>query len=288
MRMAAGLVVLFLHAFTAGAADRITILTDAFGRGARLEQDWGYAALVEVGGRRILFDTGNDAGKFARNVSRLDADLRKLDFVVISHRHGDHTAGLRHLRRVNPRVRIYAPQDEHFGGPTPRVFFRPDPSLPGHMRYFNGDPPPVVPHGTAWGDIPFTLIDTITEVMPGVRLIPAVSDAPGMRDLRELSLAIDTPSGRIVIVGCSHPGVRTILEMATRDGAAVRLLAGGFHWVTTPEPEIRRMAVELRDAFKVGAVAPGHCTGEAAFRELREAFGDRSIYAGVGTVIPLD
>jgi 7,8-dihydropterin-6-yl-methyl-4-(beta-D-ribofuranosyl)aminobenzene 5'-phosphate synthase len=288
MRIAAGLVVLLLQAATAGAADRITILTDAFGRGTRLEQDWGYAALIEAGGKRILFDTGNDAGKFARNVSRLDVDLRKLDFVVISHRHGDHTAGLRHLRRVNPRVRIYAPQDEHFGGPTPRVFFRPDRSLPEHMRYFHGDPPTVVPHGTAWGDIPFTQIDTVTEVMPGVRLIPSVSDAPGTRDLRELSLAIDTPSGRIVIVGCSHPGVRTILEIATRDGARVRLLAGGFHWVTTAEPEIRRMAAELRDDFKIGSVAPGHCTGEAAFRELREAFGDRWIYAGVGTVIAID
>lgn len=288
MRIAITALVLVMEASAVAAADRITVLTDAFGRTSKLQQDWGYSALVEVGGKRILFDAGNDAKKFAQNVHALGVDLRRLDFVVISHRHGDHTAGLKFLRRHNPHVRIYAPRDEHFGGPTPAVFLRPDQSLPKHMRYFNGEPPAVVPHGTAWGDIEFVQVEAITEVGPGMRLIPAVSEAPGMRDLRELALAIETPAGQVVIVGCSHPGVRTVLEEVRRDGAKVRLLAGGFHWVTMPEPEIRRMANELRTEFKVASVAPGHCTGEAAFKELQAVFGDRYVYAGVGAVIPLD
>lgn len=282
-----GVALLFFQVFTAHAGDRLTVLTDAFGRDARLDQDWGYAALIEIGGKRILFDTGNDAAMFERNVRRLGIDLRRLDFVVISHRHGDHTAGLHYLRRVNPKVRIYAPRDEHFGGPTPAAFFRPDPSLPRHMRYFRGEPPQVVPHGTAWGNLSFIQVEATTEVTPGVRLVPAVSEAPGMRDLRELALIMETPAGQIVVVGCSHPGVESVLQSVTRDGASVRLLAGGFHWVTMPVPEIQRMAKRLRDEFRVGSVAPGHCTGEAAFKELQAAFGDDYIYAGVGTVIPL-
>ena len=97
----------------------VTILVDAFGTQPGFHQDWGYAALIEYGGKRILFDTGNDSNGFLENVQRAGVDLTRLDAVVISHRHGDHTAGLRHLLRVNPRVRIYVPNDEAFGGPTP-------------------------------------------------------------------------------------------------------------------------------------------------------------------------
>ena len=266
------------------AQNRITVITDAFGRTPRLEHDWGYAALVEVAGRRILFDTGNDARKFERNVRALRIDLRRLDFVVISHRHGDHTAGLRYLRRVNPRVRIYVPQDEHFGGPTPQSFFRPEPSLPSDMRYFGGEPPPVVPHGSAWGDLGFVQIDRTTEVLPGIRLVPAVSDVAGTRDMRELALAVDTPDGQIIVVGCSHPGVETMLKAAAGSGA-VRLLAGGFHWVTKSEADIRTMTRALRDDAGVQLVAPGHCTGEAAFKELRAVFEANYLYGGAGSVI---
>ena len=88
---------------------RVTILYDAFGPTSGLQKDWGFAALVEYGGRRVLFDTGNDAGIFARNVKQLGVDLTRLDAVVISHRHGDHTTGLEVLVAGNPTVPIYAP-----------------------------------------------------------------------------------------------------------------------------------------------------------------------------------
>jgi ketosteroid isomerase-like protein len=54
-----------------------------------------------------------------------------------------------------------------------------------------------------------------------------------------------------------------------------------------PETDIRRMAKQLRDDFNISAIAPGHCTGEAAFAELHAAFGDRYMYAGVGSVLSL-
>src|SRR5438874_1574765 len=89
--------------------DQITILHDSFGKRPELRKEWGFAALLEFGGRRILFDTGNNARTFAENTEALGIDLLNLDFVAISHRHGDHTSGLNHLLKLNPRVKIYTP-----------------------------------------------------------------------------------------------------------------------------------------------------------------------------------
>jgi 7,8-dihydropterin-6-yl-methyl-4-(beta-D-ribofuranosyl)aminobenzene 5'-phosphate synthase len=91
-----GLAVALCNPLSANAQSekRITILYDAFGPPSSLKMDWGFAALIEYNGRRILFDTGNNARIFEHNVNQLNVDLTKLDAVVISHRHGDHTSGL--------------------------------------------------------------------------------------------------------------------------------------------------------------------------------------------------
>jgi 7,8-dihydropterin-6-yl-methyl-4-(beta-D-ribofuranosyl)aminobenzene 5'-phosphate synthase len=67
---------------------QITVLYDAFGKSSDMHKDWGYAALVEYGGKRILFDTGNNPDILAHNAQVKGIDLSKLDFVVMSHRHG--------------------------------------------------------------------------------------------------------------------------------------------------------------------------------------------------------
>jgi len=125
-----------------GAA-QITLLYDAFGKTSTLTKDWGFAALIEYGGKRILFDTGNNAEIFAHNVEAAGIDLKQLDFVVISHRHGDHTSGLNYLLKVNPEVKIYVPQENFgvFGAALPGTFYRRNDSLPADMRYFGGKPP---------------------------------------------------------------------------------------------------------------------------------------------------
>src|ERR1700738_1713807 len=93
---------------------QITILYDAFGNDPSMTKDWGFSTLVEIAGKRILFDTGNDADMFAANVKAKGVDLETLDFVVLSHRHSDHMAGLNYVLSVNPTVKIYAPK-EGFG-----------------------------------------------------------------------------------------------------------------------------------------------------------------------------
>ena len=129
------------------ADNQITILYDVFGNDRAMKKDWGYSALVEVAGKRILFDTGNDRDLFAANVKAKKIDLTKIDFVVLSHRHSDHMAGLSHVLKVNPKVKIYAPQDGLggiYGSSIPSSFYRKDSSLPPEMRYYDGKPPEFV------------------------------------------------------------------------------------------------------------------------------------------------
>src|SRR5205807_9387575 len=63
---------------------QINVLYDAFGKASAMQKDWGYAALVEYGGMRILFDTGNNPDILAPNSKTTDIDLSRPDFVGIS------------------------------------------------------------------------------------------------------------------------------------------------------------------------------------------------------------
>jgi len=267
----------------------VTILYDAFGRSPGLARDWGFAALIEYQGKRILFDTGNNAALFMQNVQRLHVDLTKLDLVVVSHRHSDHVAGLSAVLHVNPDVPVYAPREPFgiFGSDIPGTFYRPDPSLPDSMRYLNGVVPEVIRAGTLWPAAHLIVVDTSMVIAPGIRLVSLVSDSPGTRELRELSLVLTTPSGSIVIVGCSHPGVERILAAASADGVPVRVLLGGLHQVATPDSVLVPLAHRLRSQWQILMIAPGHCTGEPAFAALRKEFGDDYIYAGLGERITL-
>jgi 7,8-dihydropterin-6-yl-methyl-4-(beta-D-ribofuranosyl)aminobenzene 5'-phosphate synthase len=271
------------------AKAQITVLYDAFGKPSGMQQDWGYAALVEYGGKRILFDTGNNPEVFARNAKAKGIHLSKLDFVVMSHRHGDHMGGLAYLLRVNPKVKIYAPKEGFgvYGADLPGTFYRKDFSLPLEQRYYNGGPPEVMRFGSAWPGANFQLIDKTTEIAPGFHLLALVSDKPGTLEMRELSLAINTPDGMVIVVGCSHPGIDKIVEAASTIDPRIHLVAGGFHLVVSSDTDIEKIVTALHDTFKVRYVAPGHCTGEPAFTALKKAFGERYLYAGLGTTVAL-
>jgi 7,8-dihydropterin-6-yl-methyl-4-(beta-D-ribofuranosyl)aminobenzene 5'-phosphate synthase len=252
-----------------------------------MQKDWGYAAFIEFGGKRILFDTGNNGDVLAQNAKAKGIDLSKLDFVVMSHRHGDHMGGLAYLLSVNPKVKIYAPKEGFgvYGSDLPSAFYRKDASLPPEQRYYDGAPPAVMRFGAAWPAANFQLVDKNVEIAPGIHLIALVSDKPGTLELRELSLALDTPDGMVIVVGCSHPGIDKIVDAAAKINPRIHLVAGGFHLVASKDEEIEKIVSGLLDTYKVAYVAPGHCTGEPTFAALRKAFGVRYLYAGLGTTL---
>jgi 7,8-dihydropterin-6-yl-methyl-4-(beta-D-ribofuranosyl)aminobenzene 5'-phosphate synthase len=287
-----GVVIAFGWMPTGGRAEephnRLTILYDAFSKSPDLKKDWGYSALVEYGGKRILFDTGNDADKFAHNLKQLRVDPASLDCVVISHRHGDHTNGLLYLLKQRPEIPIYTPNDEAFGGTTPRAWYtqRVD-SLPKYMRYFDGIPPEGVAHGTAWRNAKIAQVGQMKELFKDFHLIATVSQVTGTLEMPELSLAVRTPQGLVVVTGCGHCGVEKVIAEASGIDKRIHLLAGGYHLVPRSDADIEQIAMNLRERWKVDRVAPGHCTGERAFLMLQKLFGDRYIYAGSGESIPL-
>jgi 7,8-dihydropterin-6-yl-methyl-4-(beta-D-ribofuranosyl)aminobenzene 5'-phosphate synthase len=272
------------------AQDKVTILYDAFGESKELTKDWGFSALVEHNGKRILFDTGNDASIFEHNVKALGIDLTKLDFVVISHRHADHTTGLRYVLSVNPNVTVYVPSDggNGFGGPPfPKAFLRADNSLPANMRYFGGADPDHFAWGKLYDTGNFVLVNQTTEVSAGIFLVRTVSQKQGTLELPELTLAIKRPNGLLLVDGCSHAGIEAILQAASTVDPRTEIVFGGLHLVTTPVEEIDVLVENLKTKWKVERIAPGHCTGEPAFARLKKAYNENYLYAGLGTKVEL-
>src|SRR5260370_6459056 len=231
-------ILLFAGIGEAETPNRVTILYDSFGKNPALTMDWGFAALVEYGGKRILFDTGNNAQIFEHNVKALGVDLRNLDFVVISHRHADHTSGLTYLLTINPKIKIYVPDEPWglFARGVRNDFYRKDPSLPADMRYYGGHPPEILEAGTPWPGGNFIPVSQKTEVAPGAFMLSGVSTTTGTLELKELSLAIKSPQGVILIVGCSHPDVEHILQQTSAVDAHVHILLARLHHIQQPHP----------------------------------------------------
>jgi 7,8-dihydropterin-6-yl-methyl-4-(beta-D-ribofuranosyl)aminobenzene 5'-phosphate synthase len=164
-------------------------------------------------------------------------------------------------------VEVYVPNDESFGGPTPRAFFA---------------------RSVPWKHATLHRVDAALEIAPGIRVVRNISSGGSFTKTPELSLVLDTPEGQVLVVGCSHPGIERILESVQAKTRPVRLLIGGPHWLTLPDPAVEQLAQSLAEGWNVHSIAPGHCTGELGFAVLNRLFGLRYRYAGLGTVITLE
>src|SRR5262249_18303179 len=139
-----------------------------------------------------------------------------------------------------------------------------------------------------WPQGNFTWLTKTTEVAPGFHLILLNGTWGVDLEVKEISLAIDTPDSIVLVVGCSHPTIEKIVEAAK--GAInkpIHLVLGGTHLLPAKDDQINSIAVALRDNWSVRYLAPVHCTGEPAFAILKETFGDRYVYAGLGTTVVL-
>lgn len=273
-----------------------TMLSDLDGFG-----EWGYAALVEVDGRRILFDTGANPDTVLKNAEALNIDLSTVEDVVISHFHGDHTGGLVTLRKAMMLKNPAALSHVYAGAGV----FEP--------RYRKGGVPEVdydfnvvgAPYRAAGGRI--TEVAGPTELAPGVWLtgpVPRVHNETNygqsifvkvdgklvvdtVRD--DTSLVIATAGGAVIVTGCGHAGIMNIAEDAKAITGDARLVAviGGIHLFSAPDKVLVETAARLKGLSYLFAA---HCTGvEATFR-LRELLGlDRrtAVVAAVGSSFTL-
>jgi 7,8-dihydropterin-6-yl-methyl-4-(beta-D-ribofuranosyl)aminobenzene 5'-phosphate synthase len=272
-------------------AAKVTILFDAFGKPSDLKRGWGYSAFIEYGGRRILFDTGAKSADFAHNAQALGVDLKRLDLVVLTHRHNDHTGGLNHVLRENPGVTVYTPvEGAGFNSQIPPglmgLIQRYVATVPEELRYFGGKPPTEIRPEAPW-QANFVQITQPSEILPGCFLFSTRSTKPGTMEMNEISLLMKTPKGSTLFVGCSHPGIERIVEAAAKIDPQLYAVFGGFHLVDISDAEVTELATALRDKWRIERMAAGHCTGQFAFAELSRVFGPRFDRAGVGAVIPL-
>jgi len=233
------------------AGFRITYLYDNTAAVPGVRADWGFACLVEGRGARLLFDTGAKPDVLAHNAQALRVDLGRLDAVVLSHDHGDHTGGFPALG-TRPGLPVF-----HAQGFNPAV-----------VAALRGSGARLVP------------VSKSVEVLPGFH----TSDEFGTT-IKEEALLVDTPDGLVVIVGCSHPGIVPMLrQIKASTGRPIHTVLGGFHLMQTPADDVTRMVAAFQD-LGVGRVGPTHCTGPDAIARFKEAYGDRFIQGGVGTVV---
>lgn len=282
-------------------------LYDAFGYGKRgTVLDWGYSAFVRYNGKTILFDSGNNTEIFEHNVKALGVDLSKVDFAVLSHYHADHFSGFDYLLRVNPKVKIYLPDEPELGAPFDLKFSNESKDdlkgIAPEQMYFGGTKSSMV-YRTS-GSFPHSNREFVTsnrEVAPGVFLIathastmgsfstypPNSKDHPELDGLAELSLALKTEQGVVIVTGCSHTKVEEIIRITKQFVAPnIDLVAGGYHLFPYDRKYVLELAKLMKDELGVRRVAPAHCTGNLAFKIFREQFGENYAYAGLESEVP--
>ena len=100
-----------------GTKGEISIITvyDNYLFNPKLETSWGFSALIKLEDQNILFDTGANSETLLSNMEKLEIDPQEIDFVFISHLHGDHTGGLSGILEIKPDLKVYKP--ESFSGP---------------------------------------------------------------------------------------------------------------------------------------------------------------------------
>ena len=125
------------------------------------------------------------------------------------------------------------------------------------------------------------------EVVPGFFLFKTVSENKGTLELNEISMAIRTPKGLAVVVGCSHPGIEKILTVASQIDPKFYIVAGGLHLVDSSDQQITQIVDNFKNKWKIERVAAGHCSGEFAQTEFERFFGGRHDHAGLGETIAL-
>jgi len=88
---------------------KVTIIYDNTAFRKDLQADWGFSALVEAKGRKILFDTGTNGRILLSNMQKLKINLKEIRDVFISHLHWDHIGGLSSFLRLNNQVKLWIP-----------------------------------------------------------------------------------------------------------------------------------------------------------------------------------
>lgn len=223
--------------------------------------EWGLSLLLEVNGVRILFDSGHK-GTFSHNANKLGIDLNKIDFVVLSHHHWDHTGGLRFHKFKTKKKLITHPRVPE------KVLAEQSQDLTTDFEVVASTKPLEFSPGIYFlGEIPRQ-----SNFEKG-----AYEDDP-MPD--DSAIAIKTAKGIIVVTGCSHAGVCNITEYAKKiTGQKLYGVMGGFHLFEDDRAAITG-SVDYFKHEKPAFLFPMHCVDHAAMSAFYDNFKVRKYGAG--------
>ena len=249
----------------------------------RLLGEWGFAAYIYD--YKILYDTGLTGTALLNNMRALGISPDEPELLVLSHRHIDHTGGVKALLSARSRpltiiahenlfAKAYA-KDER-GEVEIGVDFTPDYlRSKGAELVLIKEPYKIAEGVWASGEIPRRW---------GPSHTGAVSDL--VPD--DMALYIKRPEGLVAITGCGHSGVENIVEYGLQVTGADRLYAiiGGLHFMGLPEARIREAAQYLRSKSP-RLVVGTHCTGVAGIAALQSAMPGIAMPGGAGAIFEI-
>ena len=229
-----------------------------------LETAWGFAASITDAEKTILFDTGGGRS-LLDNMQKLKIEPDRIDIVVLSHIHRDHTGGLGYFLEKNPNVTIYLPE-----------------SFPKKLKDSARD------CGAKIVEVNPTPPEASPAAREALKICENVYSTGQLGKLiKEQSLIIRTNNGWAVITGCAHPGIAKVVNAAKeliRDD--ILLVMGGFHLEWATRGRIEKI-ISAFERWHVRYVGPCHCSGDKARSLFEKHFGKNYINVGAGKVITL-
>jgi len=268
---------------------RITILVDNYATqlisvSKRLLSEWGFAAYIH--GYKILYDTGLSGAALINNMRALGIDPDEPNYLVISHRHIDHTGGVKRFLEARSRpitmiahtnlfTKAYA-KDERGNLEDISADFTPE-----YLREKGVDLILIREPYKITGDV------IVSGEIPrkwGPPHLGAVTDE--IPD--DMALYIKHRNGLIAITGCGHAGVENIIEYGLQITGLDRLYAviGGLHFLGLGDDRVRQVVKYLVEKSP-GIVVGSHCTGILGMAALRDALPNAFRLGGVGVSIEL-
>ncbi|MFC1905193.1 MBL fold metallo-hydrolase [Chloroflexota bacterium] len=275
---------------------RITTLCENTVRMGDFLGEWGLSMLVETGEATVLLDAGKGFSAMY-NADSLEIDLRKIDKIVLSHGHYDHTGGLREvLRRMKKQVEIIAHPDiwqakyaRREGEPDRYIgipFQRNELESIGANFNLTTESVRITEHIITTGEIPmiteFERIDAVLFVKEeGIWVPDRLAD--------DQALIVKGEQGLIVILGCAHRGMINTLHHA-RQLTGVKMIQaviGGSHLIGASEERLWQTIAALRE-LNIQRLGLCHCTDLPAISVLAQEFGNKFIFNKAGIVVDID
>ncbi len=276
-------------------AIRITTLSENTASRGDFLGEWGLSILVETEEATVLLDAGKSYS-IACNARTLGIDLGKIEKIVLSHGHYDHTGGLRELlRRIRKKVEVIAHPDiwqakyvRREGEPDRYVgipFQRDELESMGAVFQLTSQPVHIAKGVMTTGEIPMV---TGFELIDGALLVKEGSTSKPDKVMDDQALIVKTKQGLAVILGCAHRGIINTLYHARQIAgtAEIHALIGGSHLIGASEERLWQTIAAIRE-LGVQRLGLCHCTDLPAAGVLAQEFGDKFFFNKAGTIVQL-